>query len=190
MWRTRRFRSWLLVGAGLLIGLAIGGAMTAGTLIGMKSRPAATALDELRIKAMASHGAETFAIATGPIDEEVEGLFCLDYLTGDLQCFVLNPRTGKLGGWFKTNVAKDLPVEKGKKPSYLLVTGAMDWSNANIGGNTRPANALCWVADANTGVFAAYTLPWTKALAVSVVPQAQPMTLVYAGKARTLEIRE
>jgi hypothetical protein len=66
----------------------------------------------------------------------------------------------------------------------------MDWSNANIGGNTRPASSLCWVADANTGIFAAYTLPWTKALAVSVVPQAQPMTLVYAGKARTLEIRE
>jgi hypothetical protein len=191
MRRVRRFRSWLLVGSGLFLGLAIGGALATGVYLGSRTQASSDSLlAELRLKAMASHGAETFAIATGAIDEEAEALFTLDFLTGDLQGFVLNPRTGKQSGWFKTNVAKDLPVEKGKKPSYLLVTGQMNWAAANIGGNTRPADSLVWVADANTGVFAAYTIPWTRALSVSVVPQAQPMSLLFAGKARTLEIRE
>ena len=190
---ARRVRSWLLMGTGLLVGLAIGGAMTAGVFIGRNAQPSSgvAALDEVRLKASASHGAETFAIATGAIDDEVEGLYTLDFLTGDLQVFAINPRTGTLGGWFKTNIATALPIEKGKKPSYLMVTGQMDWSNFQIpGGNARPAAALCWVVDANSGVFAAYSFPWTKAVAAAGATQAQQMALVYKGKARTLEIRE
>jgi hypothetical protein len=192
MWRARRNRSWLLAGAGLVVGLAIGGALAAGTYLGLTAgdNRALPALEELRLKAVASHGGEAFAIATGPIDEEVEGMFCLDYLTGDLQCFVINPRTGQIGGWFKTNVARDLPVEKGKKPAYLLTTGGMDWTSAGIGGNSRPAASLCWVADANTGIVAAYSFPWTKAVAAAGAAQAQQMTLVFTRKTRTVEFRE
>jgi hypothetical protein len=172
-----------------VVGLAIGGALAAGVLIGKSSNDAGqAALDELRLKAMASHGAETFAIATGPIDDEVEGLFCLDFLTGELQCFVLNTRGRGLAGWFKTNVVKDMPVEKGKKPTYVLATGSV--ASRGSYGNARPAASVIYVADANSGVWAAYTFGWAKGAASAGVAQAQEMQLVFAGKARSLEIRE
>src|SRR5215470_10630689 len=102
----RRFRkSWLMLSAGLALGLTLGGALTIGVLLGRRSEPTAgiPSLEELKLKAMASHGADNFAIATGPVDEDVEGVFTLDFLTGDLHCFVMNPRGGGLAGAFKYN---------------------------------------------------------------------------------------
>jgi hypothetical protein len=179
-----------MLAAGLIVGLAIGGAWSAGLWLGKGSGPdgGLAGLQELKLRAMASHGAETFAVATGPVDESVEGLFTLDFLTGDLQCFVFNPRTYQQGGIFRTNIAKDLAPEKGKKPSYLLVTGVI--SNTATYSNFKPAGCVCYVVDANTGECAAYTFPWAKAASGSNIPQAKEMTLIYKWKARSLELRE
>jgi hypothetical protein len=189
MWRTRRSNSWLILSAGLALGLAIGGAMTAGVLLGRASHPAAgfPSLEELKLAAMATHGSDSFAVATGPIDENVEGLFTLDFLTGDLQCYVINNRTGTPGGFFKANVNNDLSVERGKKPSYLLVTG--QFAFAATYSNQRPANTIVYVVDANTGDVACYTFPWTRA--ASNIPQGQsaPMNLVAKWKTRSVAVR-
>ena len=140
-----RTQSWGMPIAGLVLGLTIGGAMTIGVLLGQRTDSVAqfAGFDDLRLKAMASHGGDTFAIATGPVDDEVEGLFTVDYLTGDLQCFVPNPRTGGVAGWFKANVANDLTVERGKKPAYLIATGEFNFSSAS--GNSRPAASLVYI---------------------------------------------
>lgn len=184
-----RTQSWFLLGAGLTLGLLIGGATTIGVLIGQHDLTAnLPGLEELKLKAMASHGSDTFAIATGPVDEEVEGLFTLDFVTGDLQCYVVNSRSALPGGWFKTNIAKDLPPERGKKPNYLMVTGA--YAPRATAGNARPAASLIYVVDANTGEVACYTFPWAKALAAGGAPQAREMSLVAKWKTRTLELRQ
>src|SRR5262245_29480948 len=151
MLRTRKIRTWGTLAAGVVIGLAVGGALAAGAVIGRWN--SADSAGDLRLKAMAAQSNDNFAIATGVIDDEVEGLFTLDFLTGDLQCYVVNPRTGALGGWFKTNVAKDLPPEGTKKPAYLLVTGTIQVQGTS--GNARPAGSLCYVVDGNTGNAAA-----------------------------------
>ncbi|MCU0877144.1 MAG: hypothetical protein MUF06_05045 [Pirellulaceae bacterium] len=187
MSRIRRRKAWLLVGLGLALGLSIGGAMTAGVLLGRSTgtNSAATTLDELKLRAVASHGNETFAIATGVVDEEVEGLFCLDFLTGDLKCYVLNNRGRGVQGYFATNVLKDISVEKGKKPAYCLVTGSIRYR-----GNPNTPGCLVYVADANSGNFAAYSFGWARGASSAGISQSQPMQLVFAGKARNLEIRE
>lgn len=179
-----------MLAAGLVVGLAIGGAWSAGLWLGNGSSHGGNmiGLEELKLRAMASHGGETFAIATGPVDDTVEGLFTLDYLTGDLQCFVFNPRTYQQGGIFRTNIAKDLAPEKGKKPSYLLVTGAI--SGSATYSNFKPAACVCYVVDANTGECAAYTFPWAKAAAGTGAVQAKEMSLIHKWKARSLELRE
>lgn len=190
MSRARRIKSWGLLAAGIAIGLTIGGALAAGVWVGGKSPDqveSSFGLNELKLKAMASHGGETFAIATGPIDQGVEGLFTLDFLTGDLQCFVINPRTGGLGGWFKTNIARDLAVEKGKKPSYLIVTGEFV-QMGGAAGNFRPAGCICYIVDANTGEVAAYTFPWSRGATATNITQASDMKLIYKWKARSLSI--
>jgi hypothetical protein len=176
----------MFLAAGLAIGLAIGGAMTAGVVVGSRgSDPEAAALSELRLKAMATHGSETFAIATGPIEGDVEGLYCLDYLTGDLSCFVISPRGKGFAGLFKTNIVKDLPPEKGKKAAYMMVTGAI-----NFRGNPNTPQSVVYVADANTGVWAAYSFPWARGGVAAGVTQAQQMVLITGGKARDLSLRE
>jgi hypothetical protein len=189
MARIRRRRAWGLLACGLVIGLAIGGALSAGIWLGSARHPAAAIpnLHELKLQAMASHGAETFAIATGPIESDVEGLFTLDYLTGELQCFVINPRFGGLGGWFKTNIATSLTPEKGKKPSYLIATGVLN-VKTGVTNNYRPAGCVCYVVDANTGEAAAYSFPWSPNAGNVGVTQATDMKLIYKWKARTLNL--
>jgi hypothetical protein len=169
----------------MCFGLLLGGMMTAGVVIGQRSAaPPPSPLEELKLHAMSAMGSENLAIATGPVDDEAEGVFFLDFLTGDLQCFVMNPRVGKFTGWFKTNIVKDLPVEKGKKPSYIISTGA--WNPVRGGGIARPAQCVVYVADANTGMFAAYGFPWVRGTSSTLATQAAPMITLDGGRARTL----
>jgi len=175
-----------MLAAGVILGLTIGGAVAVGLFIGQRgpSTVGMPSLAELKLKAAASHGSDTFAIATGYVDEDVEGLYTLDFLTGDLQCFVINARNGARAGWFKANVASVLSVERGKKPSYLLATGHINVAGGYGGG--RPAASICYVVDANSGDVAAFSFPWNKAATSAGAAQASEMRLVDKWKARNL----
>jgi len=65
--------SWMMLLLGLVVGLSIGGAVAAGVFIGRGRSQASIipGLADLHLKASASHGSDTFAIATGPIDDDV-----------------------------------------------------------------------------------------------------------------------
>jgi hypothetical protein len=188
MLRGRRIKAWGMLTIGLTIGLAIGGGVGVGLWMGQRGSAPANfpGLADLHLKAMASHGSDTFAIATGPIDDDVEGLFTLDFLTGDLSCYVINPRNGLMGGMFKANVANVLKVEKGKKPAYLMVTGTIQV--AGTAGGQRPAASLCYVCDANSGDIAAFSFPWVKAATNVGVAQASDMRLVGTWKTRMRDL--
>jgi hypothetical protein len=182
----KRFRGrslWLL--AGLTLGLLTG--VGAATAIVYVSRPAVGWPQGFPLQASTATSSETMAIATGRVDDQVEGLFTLDFITGDLQCFVMNPRTGKFVGWFKTNVTTQLPVDKGKKPAYLLATGG--WEPVGFSTQQRPAGCVVYVTDANTGMFAAYTFPWVKGAASTGITQSTPMLPLDGGKARNIVLR-
>ena len=83
---------------------------------------------ETKLHAAAAVQNEAYAMATGPIDEDVEGVFILNVLTGDLQCSVMSIRTGRFAGLFRTNVIKDLGLDPAKRPSYLMTTGQVQFS--------------------------------------------------------------
>jgi hypothetical protein len=53
----------------------------------------------------------------------------------------------------------------------------------------KPADSLVYVADANTGNFAVYALPWNRQANSTNRPQQAPMALIFKGSARNLEIR-
>ncbi len=188
MLRGRRIKAWGMLAIGLTIGLAIGGGVVAGMWLAQRSPATAnlTGMADLHLKAMASHGSDTFAIATGPIDDDVEGLFTLDFLTGDLNCYVINPRNAAIGGWFSANVSNVLKVEKGKKPSYLMATGNIQTTGTS--GGQRPAASLCYVVDANTGDAVAFTFPWVKAATSVGVPQSTPMRPLGPWKTRNRDL--
>ena len=195
MLRIRRFRRLAWMGAGVAIGLAIGLAVAIGFTVGMSrggndDLAGRFPIDELKLKAFAAHGNETFAMATGPVDGTVDGVFCLDFLTGDLTGYVLHPKSGRFGAAFKTNIIKDLPNEQGKKPAYAMALGRINPVSSYS--NVKPGGSIIYVADCNTGNVAAYCFPWNDT--ISRNPQqnlvaAQLITLDKA-KARDLKIRE
>jgi hypothetical protein len=137
---------------------------------------------ERQLHAVATHGAESMALATGEIDEGVEGIFILDFISGDLTCQVVNSRAGGLGGIYKQNVARDLGVEQGKQPKYLITTGRLA-TRQNIS-NLRPAKCIVYVADSTTGRYIGYMLPWNQQLANAGAAQAGQMVAIGGGNAR------
>jgi hypothetical protein len=185
MKRFRGSQVWLLTG--MTLGLVAG--VFAATAVVYFTRSAAPAWPQgLPLHASTAATSETMAIATGRVDDQVEGLVTLDFITGDLQCYVMNPRTGKFVGWFKTNVTTQLPVDKAKKPSYLLATGT--WEPVGFSSQQRPAGCVIYVTDSNTGMFAAYTFPWVKGAASTGITQSTPMLPLDGGKARNIVLRQ
>ena len=181
MLRPRYKKAFHWLSLGLLLGLTTGLAVH----VGLESRQSAGGsglpLEELKLRASASHGSETFAMATGTLDD-TEAVFMLDYLTGDLTCFVMNSRTAKFGAMFHTNVWKELPVEKGKaKPAYVMCTGGWSYKGGSSGGG-KFGDCVIYVADCNTGKFAAYSVVGNGATGTIAV--------LDGGKARDLKLRE
>ncbi|MCI0332070.1 MAG: hypothetical protein L0228_02440 [Planctomycetes bacterium] len=113
------------------------------------------------LHASATHGLDKFAIATGLVDNSVEALYFLDFLTGDMRAAVINPKTGKFNSFFTRNIAADFGGA-GRNTGYLLVTGSVDMPRGTS--KFQFANSIVYVADATTGQVAAYTIPWNSAL--------------------------
>ncbi len=106
---------------------------------------------------------KNMSIATGRIEEFVEGLYVLDHLTGNLNLYVLNVRSGQLGAAYRANVLQDLGTQGGGEASLAMVTGGFDFSKLRDGQN-RYANSICYVADSNTGRVVGYTFSYSATL--------------------------
>jgi hypothetical protein len=173
----------LLVGIGMMIGAvhAVSGPGSNQLL-----------LPETLLHAEAATGCDTMAVATGAVGDDSEGLYTLDFITGELNCFVMYTQGGSAkqwGGTFKTSVIPALgAVEKGKSPNYLLVTGRADFRGTSA--QQRPGYSIAYVVDTNTGNFAAYGVLWNKAYAASGNPQTGELLLLNKGTARSVAIRE
>ena len=182
----KRNSLWVLLSA---FGLFLA---SSGILVGVTATLAlhqpADPLAELPLFATASDTGETMSLATGPIDDEMEGLFILDFITGDLACAVLNSRTSKLGGVFKTNIIKDLGIEEAKKPAYLMTTGGATFVGRT--GPSQPARCVVYVCDQNTGNFGAYSLAWNRTAAQAARMQAGALILLHKDNARAVRAPE
>ncbi len=185
---TKRSGLWVGIGLGLLVGVG----MMVGTLVAVHwQSETQLLLPETALYATGATGGKSMAVATGPIDSDMEGLFTLDFLTGDLQCFVMYTKgvlAYKFGGAFKTNVIKDLGIGKAKAPSFLMVTGQTNFLRG--GGADRPALSVVYVIDENTGRFAAYGLLWNTGNAAGGIAQGGQLRLLQVGKVRSIDLRD
>jgi len=112
------------------------------------------------IAAVATDRYETFAMATGPVDEEVEAVYFLDFLTGDLRAVVLGKQGNRFTAFYTYNVLNDLGVDPSKNPRFMMVTGM---ANPRRGAaRMQPSLAVVYVAEITTGQVAAYAIPWSK----------------------------
>lgn len=131
----------MLVIAGLIAGLTVGGSRT------------------VPVHAVGSLAQDSFAVCTVPLEVGMEGLFILDFETGDLSGGAINGTTQKFSpNIYRYNVLKDLGFKAGKvkNPKFLLVAGAV-----TMAGNaaTQLAQSVLYVTDVATGVTAAYAIP-------------------------------
>ncbi|MBM3953538.1 MAG: hypothetical protein FJ309_02755 [Planctomycetes bacterium] len=145
--RGLRIPGWFVVaGAGFVAGVAC--------CVGPRLRSPET-LPAVRAASSLAEG--SFATCTVPLDG-FEGLFLLDFETGDLSGGILKPATGKFTGLYKTNVLKDLGFKPGqaKNPKFLLVSGIANVTR--LGPLTLSPSAL-FVTDSATGTTVAYGIP-------------------------------
>lgn len=148
----------------------------------------AALLGERSLHASTAAVGESFAMATGAVDADVEGLFLLDFVTGDLQGVVMNFRTGKFGAVFRANVIQALGIDEAKRPKYLMTTGRINFPRGATA--AQPGNCVVYVMDTTTGNFAAYGIPWRREFAATGRLQIDGLLLLDTGTARTAAIRE
>ena len=137
------------------------------------------------LHASATDSGSSFIMATGQIDESVEGVFFLDRTLGTLQCWVLNKNNGdfvaKLG---YMNVFNDVGEMRDKNPTLLMTTGNY-FAGGGAGPGGRAANCMVYVLNENTGQFAVYGFPWNAMLHGKRGPAfVGPMRLVNKGMTR------
>jgi hypothetical protein len=111
-----------------------------------------------QVQALTSLANDAFAVCTLPLDGTNEGVFILDFETGDLSGAILNPTTGRFGVSYKHNVLADLGFKPGqvKNPKFLLVSGVMELRQPPV----PVAPSVLYVTDSTTGATVVYGIPW------------------------------
>ncbi len=161
-----RFRWFTALGMGLALGLVLSGLWP-----------------HTPLHAVSTDRGETYAIATGPVDNEVEAVYFLDFLTGDLGAIVLGRQPRTWTGYFRTNVSADLAVDPQKNPKFLMVTG-MAALRRSGGARAQPSNAICYVAEVTSGKVAAYAIPWSPPMYAANQVQNGSLVMVAATQFR------
>jgi len=163
--------AWLA--AGLVIGLA------ASLMIG-------GLWPHTPLHAVGGDRTSTFAMATGPIDDEVEAVFFLDFLTGNLSAVVLGKQGNRFTNFYLYNVLRDLDVDPSKNPQYMMTTGMIAVRRGAA--RMQPSMAAVYVAEVTGGRVAAYGIPWSKsAYATGQVVPPQPLIPLAVTRFRKVE---
>ena len=169
---TQSRPTWLAIGAvlGLIVGLNLSGVWPS-----------------IPLHATATHGLDKFAIATGLVDDSVEAIYFLDFLTGELRAGVINPKSGKFNAVYTRNIATDFGAV-GVSARYLLVTGFADMPRGRA--NFQYAKSIVYVAEASTGKVAAYTIPWNSAYMAAGKSQQGEFVPLDVAQFRTAFVRD
>lgn len=137
------------------------------------------------LRADSAASGNNISLASGMVSRDIEALFVLDHMTGNLQCWMLNPNTGAIGGLFGTNVNNDLGVTKAGDADFVITTGRIDTSGRGREGNMRPGASLVYVADGNSGKVIGYGFQFDpQAIARGDDAQKGQLVVVTQGIAR------
>ncbi len=176
-------------GAGVAIGLTLG--FVGGWWYQRPSTMPVFSLSEIPLEATATDSSDKFAVATGPVGGDVEGVYFLDPVAGELTCFVLGRRlarptpagVGQVVAQFKTaSVYDDMQITDTKNARLLMVTGVSNFLGTSR--NARMGGAVVYVVDAATGKFVAYGVPWSPSAYSANQPQMAPFIKLVTGSVR------
>ena len=107
---------------------------------------------------------EQFEIVTVPVgafvaglNDPLDGVFVLDFLTGQLKGAVLNRQAGKFSSFYIRDLAKDFEVPGNVSGRYCMASG---YGSMNAAGGIAYASGVLYVGEANSGKLIAYAFPW------------------------------
>ncbi len=186
--RPSDWPQWLLAAMVLMvlaIGFVVGKVSTQTMTAGPPVFPA-----ESLLHASSTDGNDEFVIATGVVDQEVEGVFFLDPLSGDLQCTVYNPRSGRFNAVFRRNVLGDLQLDQEKRPAFLMVTGQTSLGQGHFANSGQSVGCIVYIVESHSGKFVAYVVPWNKQAFQRGLAQTADLVLLHSGSVRTIAVRE
>ena len=135
----------------------------------------------LRLAADSASGGKTISMATGSITNETDGLFILDHVNGVLQCWLLNPRTGSVGGIYVADVGTALGLDKGD-PDFVMTTG--NFFIRSNGKTNRAANTVCYVGEGKSGKVAGFSLAYNQTGFQAGTVQQGELNVVCSGPVR------
>lgn len=142
---------------------------------------------QVPVHAVSTDNQDNVAIATGPMDDEVEAVVVLDSLTGDLKAAALSLQTGRFNSLFEYNVSKDF--KGSKNPKYAMVTGIADLRRQAGQGNSHPARCVIYVAEVSSGQMGAYSVIWNPAMQQAGQMQRGPIVPLDVFKFRNVAVR-
>ncbi|MBS0267008.1 MAG: hypothetical protein JSS02_34095 [Planctomycetes bacterium] len=94
------------------------------------------------------------------IEDPIDGVFIVDFLTGQLKGAVLNRQLGKFTSFYMRDLAGDFGVKGDDEPHYCIVSG---YSQMPAIQGATFASGVLFVGELNTGKVAAYSFPWNEA---------------------------
>ncbi len=189
-----RVNVWLLAVACLASGLAGGmwlsqdSPVAPDATLAEQFLPEGLSLPELKAHATASQSHDNFVIATGYVEDGTEGLFFLDFLTGDLKGAVLNNRGPGFNAYYQYNIANDFAAGAVKNPKYLMVTGQARDMGGGAGG--RLARTVLYVVEATSGQMVVYALPYSRTNQSARKPQFGTFIPLAKASLRTEFVRD
>jgi hypothetical protein len=107
-----------------------------------------------------------FSMVTVPVSDAalgivdpLDGVFVLDFITGQLKGAVLNRQNGKFASFHFRDLAKDFDVPPNLDPEFCMVSGFGQMPNP--AGKQMASGMIC-VGELNSGKVVAYSFPWTE----------------------------
>lgn len=175
----------------LLGGLLASALIAVGVMLGLGMSPERRPdVDLMKLHASASSTGKTVSLATGPAKDGNEALYILDHLNGNLQCWLINPRTNELGGVYRANVLAALGGGKeGVDADLVMTTGQFNFSNRG-GGGAVPAESIVYIADGNSGQAAAFGFTFNKGNIQRGNVEEGEMTMLLSYPIRENQMRE
>lgn len=130
------------LGLGVVVGLVLGGLWAPRAM-----------------QAVATDREESFAMATGLVDDGIEAVYTLDFLSGQLSAAVVNPQSRQFSMSYQRQIAQDFGLEAGKNPKFLMVTGQNELRG---GGQAQFGGSILYVAELGSGKMASYAIPFNR----------------------------
>lgn len=187
--KSKRYTVFIMGALGVAI--LVGVTTAVGAYVGsrMAERRIIANLPPINLQAGTAARTKSMSMATGSIDGNAEALFVLDHVTGNIQCWLLNARTGQVGGIYRANAAADLAVAgKTGAPDFIMTTGNFFFSGGNTG-NNQPSKSVCYVGDANTGNVVGYNVIYNQQVLNRGGVEQGTLNLVCKGASRTAAVK-